>query len=151
MQERPHELPADIFQAKLEVGVLVDRMVAAVKRCCADIDPLLVSDFIEVDEPRGIARARRRDRRIKGMRERIAQGYARRRRLHRVGRGNSIEHAGLGSHVEERFYTECATRTKEVRKEKRTGDIYHRSARNLKSAEVTSCRQRPQARWRTSC
>src|SRR5580700_219125 len=151
VQERPYKLPANIFQAKLKMSVLVDGMVTAVKRRRSNIHPLLVGNFVEVDKPRGITRARRRDRRIKRMRERIAQGYTGRRRLHRIGRGNSIEHAGLGSHVEERFYTECATRTKEVGKEKRTGDVCHRSAQNLKSTEVTSCRQRLPARWRTSC
>ena len=78
VQERPDELPADIFEAKFKVRVLVDGVVAAVKRGRADLQALLVGDFFRPDEARRVAGARRGDGRIVGMREVIAQRDARR-------------------------------------------------------------------------
>jgi hypothetical protein len=42
-------LARDIFQAKLEMGVLVDGVMAAVERGCADVEALLVGDFFGAD------------------------------------------------------------------------------------------------------
>ncbi len=78
VQERPDKLPADVFQAKFKVRVLVDGVVAAVKRGRPDLQALLVGDFFRPDDPRRVAGARRGDGRIVGMSEVIAQRDARR-------------------------------------------------------------------------
>ena len=78
VQERPDELPADVFEAKFKVRVLVDGVMAAVKRGRPDLQALLVGDFFRPDEARRVAGARRGDGRIVGMSEMIAQRDARR-------------------------------------------------------------------------
>ena len=78
VQERPDELAADVFQAKFKVRVLVDGVVAGVKRGCADLQALLVGDFLGADQARGVAGARGGDGRVEGMREGVAQRDARR-------------------------------------------------------------------------
>ena len=82
VQEGPYELPADIFQSELEMGVLVNGVMSAEIGGRADHHALLLGDFLGTDQPRRIAGARRRDRRIKRVREMIAQSDARRRRFH---------------------------------------------------------------------
>ena len=52
VQERPHELAADVFQAELEMGVLENRVMAAEVGGRADIHPLLLGDFFGADQPR---------------------------------------------------------------------------------------------------
>ena len=78
VQERPDKLAADVFEAKLKVRVLVDRVVAGVKRGGADRRALLVGDLFGTDQARRVAGARGGDGRIVGMREGIAQRDARR-------------------------------------------------------------------------
>ena len=95
VQEGPHELPAHVFQAKFEVRVLIDRVMPAEVRSRADHHPLLFGDFLGTNEPRRIARARRRHCRIERVREIISQRHARRRRFHlrslrRVGYGRKL-------------------------------------------------------------
>ena len=46
VKKRPDELAADVFQAELEMGVLVDGVMAAIKGGGADIQALLVGDFV---------------------------------------------------------------------------------------------------------
>lgn len=73
MEERPYELPADIFEAKFKMRVLENGVMPAVKRGRADRDALLVRDFFGADQARGIAGARRRDRRIERMSEPVPE------------------------------------------------------------------------------
>src|SRR5208337_2149660 len=40
VEEGPDELTADVFQAELEVSVLVDGVVAAIESGCADVEAL---------------------------------------------------------------------------------------------------------------
>ena len=61
VQERPHELPADIFQAKFKVRVLVNGVVAGKKRGRADGGALLLGDLFRRDQPWRVAGARRGD------------------------------------------------------------------------------------------
>src|ERR1700757_4638496 len=125
VQKRADKLTTHIFEAEFEMRVLVARMVAAIKSGRANIQPLLVRDFVGVDQARRVTGARRRNGGIERMRERIAQGHTRRSRFHPVRSGNAVKHAGLRGHVENRFYTEWVEWTKGGKK-KRTG--FRRSA-----------------------
>ena len=78
VQERPDELPAHVFEPEFKVRVLIDGVVAAVKRGRANLQPLLVGDFFRPDDARRVTGARRGDGGIVGMREVIAQRDARR-------------------------------------------------------------------------
>ena len=78
VQERPDELPADIFEAEFKMRVLVNGVVAAEEGRRADHHALLFGDFFRIDQSGRIARARRRDRGIEWMREMIPQSDARR-------------------------------------------------------------------------
>ena len=49
VQKGPDKLSAHIFESKFEMGVLVDGVMAAVKRACADIEALLVGNFFRPD------------------------------------------------------------------------------------------------------
>ena len=82
VQEGPYKLPADVFQPKFEMRVLVDGVMPAKIGRRSDHHPLFIGNFFGTDQPRRIAGARRRDRRIKRVREVIAQSDARRRRFH---------------------------------------------------------------------
>ena len=75
-------MPADIFQSKFKMRVLVNGVMSAKISGRADHHPLLIGDFFGTDQPRRIAGARRRDRRIESVREMIAQSDARRGRFH---------------------------------------------------------------------
>ena len=111
VQERPDELAADVFQAKFKMRVLVDGVVPGVKRGRADLQALLVGDFLGADDARRVAGARGGNGRIVWMREMVAQRDARRgglelhafrlRRSHRlrghVSRG--ILHYSRGLHA----------------------------------------------------
>ena len=78
VQERPHELPADILEAEFEMRVLIDGVVSAEESRRADHYPLLFGDFFRRDQSGRIAGARRRDCGIKRVSEVIAQGNPRR-------------------------------------------------------------------------
>ena len=79
VQERPDELAADVFEAKLEVRVLIDGVVAGVERGGADGGALLFGDLLRTDQARSVAGARGGDGRVEGLREGVAQRDARRR------------------------------------------------------------------------
>ncbi len=64
MQKRPDKLAAHILQPKFEVGMLINRVMSAVKRPRADVQPLLVGNFVRSDQMTGVAGPRRRDGRI---------------------------------------------------------------------------------------
>src|SRR5207245_362170 len=81
VQERPNQLPADVFQPKFEVRMLVNRVMAAVKRRRADRQPLLICDLLRTDDPRGVAGACGSDGGIIRTGEETTQGDARRRRF----------------------------------------------------------------------
>ena len=51
VQKGPDKLPADIFEAKLEMSVLIDGVMSAEKRSGTDIDALLFGDFFRMDQP----------------------------------------------------------------------------------------------------
>ena len=73
VQKGPDELAADVFKAELKVRVLVHRMVTAVKRGRPNLQPLFVGNLFRANDSRRVTSARRRNRRIIGMREVIAQ------------------------------------------------------------------------------
>ena len=50
VEEGPDELTADVFKAELEVSVLVNGVVAAIKSGCADVEALLVGDLFGSDK-----------------------------------------------------------------------------------------------------
>ena len=99
VQESPDELAADVFQAEFEMRVLVDGVVAAVKRGGADVEALLVGDFFGNDEARRVARAGRGDRGVEGMRKSVAKSDARRAGFDELAGTRAVKHARLGSHV----------------------------------------------------
>lgn len=70
-------MAADVLQAKFKMRVLVNRMVPAVKRGCADVDPLLFGHFLGLDQTRRIARPGSGNGGIIGMRKCVAQSDAR--------------------------------------------------------------------------
>ncbi len=82
VQKRPDELPAHILEPEFEVRVLVDGVMPAEIRSRADRHALLLGDFLGNHQMRRIAGARRRNRRIKRVREGVAQRHARRRCFH---------------------------------------------------------------------
>ena len=98
VEEGPDELAADVLEAELEMRVLVNGVMAGVEGGGADVEALLVGDFVGADQPGGIAGARRGNGRIEGMRKRVAQSYFRRSGLDLIRDRNAIEHSGLGSH-----------------------------------------------------
>ncbi len=67
MQKGPDELAADVFEAEFEMGVLEDGVVATIEGSCADVEALLVGDFVWGDQMMGVAGARRGDRGVVGM------------------------------------------------------------------------------------
>jgi len=101
VEEGPDELTADVFQAELEVSVLVDGVVAAIKSGCANVEPLLIGDLFGSDEAGRVAGAGGGNGGIEGMREGVAEGDARGRCLHGVGGRNTIEHARLRGHAKD--------------------------------------------------
>jgi hypothetical protein len=87
-------------------------VVATVESGSADVEALLVSDLVGSDQAGRIASPGGRDRRIEGMRKGVAEGDAWGRRLDRIRRRRTFEHARLGGHVEKSFYTDGEGRTK---------------------------------------
>src|SRR5208337_5530779 len=77
VEEGPDELTADVFQAELEVSVLVDGVVAAIESGCANVEPLLVGDLLGRDEAGRVAGTGGGNGGIEGMREGVAEGDAR--------------------------------------------------------------------------
>jgi len=112
VQERPDELAADVFEAEFEMGVLVNGVMAAVESGGADVQALLVGDFVGSNQARRIAGSGGGNRRIEWMRKGVSECDAWGRRLDRIRRRRTFEHARLGSHVEKSFYTHGEGRTK---------------------------------------
>src|SRR5215469_3103396 len=105
VQERPDELAADVFEAELEMRVLVDRVVPAIKRGGADVEALLIRYFFRRDQARSVAGARGGDGGIKRMREGIPEGDAGGAGIDVLAGVRTVEHARLGGHVGRLFYT----------------------------------------------
>lgn len=84
MKERPHELPADIFEAKLKMSVLVNGVMSAIESRCADIDALLFCDLFGLNQSWRITSPRGSNCGIIRMQERVAQSDARRCVLNRI-------------------------------------------------------------------
>src|SRR4029077_16957083 len=78
VEEGPDELARDILEAELEMGVLVNGVMAAVEGCGADVEALLVGNFFRTDEARSVAGARGGDGGVEGMGPGVAESYARR-------------------------------------------------------------------------
>ena len=113
VEERPDELPGDMFEAELEVRVLVDRVMAAVERGGADVEALLVGDFFGTDQARGVAGARGGDGGVIRMSPGVAEGDAGGSRFDEFARVGIFEHTGLGGHGADEFNTENAADTEE--------------------------------------
>ena len=78
VQDAPHELARDVFEAELEVGVLIDGVMACLERERADRVALAIRDFVDGDDPRRIARPRGGNRAVERVLGRIAQRDQRR-------------------------------------------------------------------------
>ena len=100
VEEGPNELATDVFEAELEMGVLVDGVVSAMKSGCANVEALLVCDLFGSDETGRITGAGGGDGGIERMKEGVAEGDARRRCLHPIGERDTVEHARLRGHAE---------------------------------------------------
>jgi hypothetical protein len=68
VEEGPHELPADVLEAELEVGVLVDGMVPGVEGEGTDGIALAGRHLLRPDHAGGVARPRRGDCAVVGPR-----------------------------------------------------------------------------------
>src|SRR5215472_3308798 len=123
VKKRPDELAADVFEAEFEMSVLVDGVMAAVKRGGADVEALLVGDFFGSDQPRRVTGARGGNGGVERMRESVAESDAGWGGFDELTGARAVKHARLGSHVGEVFYTagkELAPRTPESTGRKRT-------------------------------
>ena len=112
VKKGPNKLAANILDPKLEVSVLIYGVMPAIESGGADVEALLVGDFVGGNQAGGVAGSRSRDRRIEGMRKGISECDAWWRRLDGIRRRRTFEHARLGSHVEKSFYTDGEARTK---------------------------------------
>jgi hypothetical protein len=119
VQERPDELAGDIFQAELEMGVLVNGVMAAVKSGGADVEALLVGDFFGRDQVTRVAGARGGDGGVEGMGPGVPEGYAGRGGFDEFARERIFEHAGLRGHYAKEFNTEHAEDTEKRGEERR--------------------------------
>src|SRR5215475_1696492 len=111
VKEGPDELAADVFEAEFKMRVLVDRVVAAVKRRGADAEALLVGNLFGSDEARRIAGARGGDGGIERMRESIPESDAELSGNNVLAGVRAVEHARLRGHVGGLFYRNQRTRT----------------------------------------
>src|SRR5258706_9529440 len=78
VEERPDELAGNVFEAELEMRVLIDSVMAAIEGGGPDIEALLVGNFFGADEAWRVAGARGGDGGVEGMRPGVAEGDARR-------------------------------------------------------------------------
>jgi signal transduction histidine kinase len=94
VEKRPNELAAHIFEAKFEMSMLVNGVMASVKRSRADGESLLVGDLLRLNDSRRITSASGGNRRIVGMLEPIPQADARPRRFDQgsSGVGGLVRH-----------------------------------------------------------
>ena len=116
VKKRPNELAANVLDSKFEMRVLINGVMAAIESGRADVQALLIRDFVGSDQVRGVASSSGGNRRIEWMRKSVSEGDAWGRRLDRIRRRRTFEHARLDSHVEKSFYTLGEGRTK-ARKE----------------------------------
>src|ERR671923_1473175 len=96
--------------------MLINRVMATVKRSGADVEALLVGDLFRCNEARRVASARGGDSGVERMRERIPKGDAGRGGINVLAGMRAVEHARLGSHVGRLFYTRG--HVQEIRKAK---------------------------------
>jgi len=78
VKKAPDELPADVFQAELEMSVLEYGVVSAVVSRGTNRNALLVRNFFRTDQPGRITSPGSGNRGIEWMSEVIPQSYARR-------------------------------------------------------------------------
>ncbi len=116
VEERPDELAADVFEAKFEMGVLIHGVMAAIESCGADIEALLVGDFLGADEAGRVTGAGGSDGGIERVREGVAERDARRGGFDEFAGASAIKHAGLSSHDGSSLYTGGGEREVESRK-----------------------------------
>src|SRR5258708_32596431 len=95
VEERPDELAADVFEAKFEMGVLIHGVMAAIESCGADIEALLVGDFLGADEAGGVKRAGGSDGGIERVRESVAERDARRGGFGGVRAADGLKQSGV--------------------------------------------------------
>ena len=112
VKKRPDELAANVLDSEFEVRMLIHGVMPAIESGCADVEALLVGDFVGSNQARRVAGSGGGNRRIEGMRKGVSECDAWGRRLDRIRRRRTFEHAGLGSHVEKSFYTHGEERTK---------------------------------------
>src|ERR1700674_4772384 len=105
VEERPDKLAGDVFESELEMGVLVDGVMAGVEGGGADVEALLVGDFFGADQARGVAGAGGGDGGVIGMGPGIAEGDAGRSGFDKFAREGIFEHAGLRGHYGDEFNT----------------------------------------------
>jgi hypothetical protein len=109
-------LAADVFEAKFEMGVLVDGVMAAVKGGGADVEALLIGDFLGTDEARRVAGAGGGDSGIERVSESVTESDARRGGFDWFARAGVIKHTGLSSHDGTSLYTGGGGKEVESRK-----------------------------------
>src|SRR5882762_218244 len=78
VEERPNKLATDVFEAKFEMSMLVDGVMAAVEGGGADVHALLLGDLFGADEAGCVTGAGSGNGGIERVREGIAESDARR-------------------------------------------------------------------------
>jgi hypothetical protein len=131
VKEGPDKLAANVFEAEFKMGVLIDGVMAAVERGGADVEALLVGDFLGSNEARGIAGARGGNGGIEGMRESVAESDARGGGFDEFAGGRAIEHAGLSGHVGRSFYTGGKRKKVQSRKFKVEGKMGEKQRKTI--------------------
>src|SRR6267143_6341782 len=93
VEEGPDELAADVFEAEFEMSMLIDGVMTAVEGGGADVEALLVGDFLGANEARGITGTGSRDGGIEGMSEGVAESNAGRGGFDLFAGASAIKHA----------------------------------------------------------
>lgn len=105
VEEGPHEMAADIFEAEFEMGVLVDSVMAAVESGGADVEALLVGDFFGYDEARSVAGSCGGDGGVIGVGKGVPKSDAGGGGFDELAGTTGFEHTRLSGHAGKSFYT----------------------------------------------
>ena len=81
VKKGPYELAANVLDSKLEVRVLIYGVMAAMERGCANVEALLIGDFVGRNQAGGVASSSGGNRRIERMRKGVSERDAWGRRL----------------------------------------------------------------------
>jgi hypothetical protein len=93
VKKGPNELAANVLDSKLEVRVLIYGVMPAIESGRANVEALLIRDFVGRNQAGGVASSSGGNRRIERMRKGVSECDAWRRRLDGIRRRRTFEHA----------------------------------------------------------